>query len=26
MIRFHRDHGSLEGGTDHRLDGVAIGL
>jgi len=26
MIRFHRDHGSLEGGTDHRIDGVAIGL
>lgn len=26
MIRFHRDHGSLEGGTDPRLDGVAIGL
>ena len=26
MIRFHRDHGSLEGETDHRLDGVAIGL
>ena len=26
MIRFHRDHGSLEGATDARLDGVAIGL
>jgi gamma-glutamyltranspeptidase / glutathione hydrolase len=26
MIRFHRDHGSLEGATDPRLDGVAIGL
>ena len=26
MIRFHRDQGSLEGGTVHRLDGVAIGL
>ena len=26
MIRFHREHGSLEGATDPRLDGVAIGL
>ena len=26
MIRFHRDRGSLEGATDARLDGVAIGL
>ncbi len=26
MIRFHRDHGTLEGATDPRLDGVAIGL
>lgn len=26
MIRFHRHHGSLEGATDPRLDGVAIGL
>jgi gamma-glutamyltranspeptidase/glutathione hydrolase len=26
MIRFHRDHGSLEGAADPRLDGVAIGL
>ena len=26
MIRFHRDRGSLEGATDPRLDGVAIGL
>jgi gamma-glutamyltranspeptidase/glutathione hydrolase len=26
MIRFRRDHGSLEGATDPRLDGVAIGL
>lgn len=26
MIRFHRDHDSLEAGTDPRLDGVAIGV
>ena len=26
MIRFHRDRGSLEAGTDPRLDGVALGL
>jgi len=26
MIRFDRNLGSLEGATDPRLDGVAIGL
>jgi gamma-glutamyltranspeptidase/glutathione hydrolase len=26
MIRFHRDRGSLEGASDPRLDGVALGL